>query len=102
MKNKYISIALAGMTLLSVATSCASDYLDETAKSSYTATTLTDSKGMNALCLGMYYDFSLIYSYSSNQGFPCVFQVGTDVCDPAQYQGIEVPMYKYASLTADA
>ncbi len=102
MKNKYISIASAVLTLLTVSTSCASDYLDETAKSSYTASTLTDSKGMNALCLGMYYDFSLIYSYSDNQGFPCAFQVGTDVCDPGQYQGIEVPMYKYASLSADA
>jgi hypothetical protein len=102
MKKKYISIVLAGLTLMSVVTSCGSDYLDETAKSNYTSSTLTDSKGMNALCLGMYYDFSLIYSYSGNQGFPCVFQVGTDVCDPAQYQGIEVPMYQYASLTADA
>ena len=70
--------------------------------SNYTSSTLTDSKGMNALCLGMYYDFSLIYSYSSNQGYPCVWQVGTDVCDPAQYQGIEVPMFQYKKLTADA
>ncbi len=101
MKKNYISLALAGLTMMAV-TSCSSDYLDETAMSNYTASTLTDSKGMNALALGMYYDFSLIHSYSDNQGFPCAFQVGTDVCDPAQYQGIELPMYKYEKLTADA
>lgn len=101
MKKNYITIALAGLMVMT-ATSCDSGYLDETPLSNYTASTLTDSKGMNALALGMYYDFSLIYSYSGNQGFPCVFQVGTDVCDPAQYQGIEAPMYQYQKLTADA
>ncbi len=101
MKKNYIILALAGLTMMT-ATSCESGYLDETPMSNYTATTLTDSKGMNALALGMYYDFSLIYSYSGNQGFPCVFQVGTDVCDPAQFQGVEAPMYQYQKLTADA
>jgi len=101
MKKNYISLALAGLTMMAV-TSCNSNYLDETPMSNYTSSTLTDSKGMNALALGMYYDFSLIHSYSGNQGFLCAFQVGTDVCDPAQYQGIEVPMYKYEKLTADA
>lgn len=101
MKKNYISLALAGLTMMAV-TSCNSNYLDETPMSNYTSSTLTDSKGMNALALGMYYDFSLIHSYSGNQGFLCAFQVGTDVCDPAQYQGIEVPMYKYEKLTPDA
>ena len=101
MKKNYITIALAGLAMMS-ATSCESGFLDETPKSSYTASTLTDSKGMNALVLGMYYDFSLIYSYADNQGYPCVFQVGTDVCDPGQNQGIEAPMYQYQKLTADA
>ena len=101
MKKNYIIIAVAGLAMMS-ATSCESGFLDETPKSSYTASTLTDTKGMNALVLGMYYDFSLIYSYSNNQGYPCAFQVGTDVCDPGQYQGIEVPMYQYQKLTADA
>ena len=72
MKKNYISLALAGLTMMAV-TSCSSDYLDETPMSNYTASTLTDSKGMNALALGMYYDFSLIQSYSNDQGFPwCV------------------------------
>jgi len=102
MKKIYITIVLISLSLMFVATSCGSGYLNETPQSNYTASTLTDSKGMNALCLGMYYDFSLIYSYSGNQGYTCVWQVGTDVCDPGQYQGIEVPMYQYASLTADA
>ena len=102
MKKIYITIVFAGLLLMSVVTSCGSGYLDETPLSNYTASTLTDSKGMNALCLGMYYDFSLIYSYSGNQGYCCVWQVGTDVCDPGQYQGIEVPCYQYSSLTADA
>jgi|WetSurMetagenome_2_1015567.scaffolds.fasta_scaffold03450_4 starch-binding outer membrane protein, SusD/RagB family len=102
MKKIYITIVLAGLLLMSVVTSCGSGYLDETPLSNYTASTLTDAKGMNALCLGMYYDFSLIYSYSGNQGYCCMWQVGTDVCDPGQYQGIEVPCYQYASLTADA
>jgi len=101
MKKKYITLALACFSLIGV-TSCGNGYLDETPLSNYTSSTLTDSKGMNALCLGMYYDFSLIYSYSSNQGYSCVWQVGTDVCDPAQYEGIEVPMFQYKKLTADA
>ncbi|WP_321517535.1 RagB/SusD family nutrient uptake outer membrane protein [uncultured Bacteroides sp.] len=101
MKKNYITLALAGLTMIAV-TSCNSNYLDETPMSNYTSSTLKDSKGMNALALGMYYDFSLIHSYTNDQGFSCAFQVGTDVCDPAQYQGIEVPMYKYEKLTADA
>lgn len=102
MKIEYFfTLALTGFTMIS-AVSCDSGYLDETPLSNYTATTLTDSKGMNALTLGMYYDFSLIYSYSSNQGYPCVWQVGTDVCDPSGFQGIEVPMFHYEKLTADA
>jgi hypothetical protein len=63
MKKNYISLALAGLTMMAV-TSCNSNYLDETPMSNYTSSTLTDSKGMNALALGMYYDFSLIHSYS--------------------------------------
>jgi hypothetical protein len=41
------------------------------------------------------------FTYSSAQGWPSVWQVGTDVANAtANQQGIEVPYYNYAQLTS--
>jgi hypothetical protein len=97
MKNKIIIwsvvAALAGMV-----PGCNKNYLAETPYSTYSPATLTDSLGFEAAVNGMYYQLSLYYTYSNHQGWPSVWQVGTDVAFATQPEGIEVPYYNYANL----
>ena len=81
--------------------SCNKSYLDEDPYSTYTPETLKDSLGFEASLVGLYNHVSTIFSYSGNQGWPSVWQVGTDVANAtANQQGIEVPYYNYATLTS--
>lgn len=78
---------------------CKKGYLDEKPYSSYSPVTLTDSLGFEASLSGLYNHLSTFFSYADQQGWPCVWQVGTDVAFATQPQGIEVPYYNYATLT---
>lgn len=81
--------------------SCKKNFLDEKPYSSYTPVTLTDSLGLEASAIGLYNLETGFLTYSANQGWPSVWQVGTDVANAtAQQQGIEVPYYSYAALTS--
>ena len=91
----YILVVLGGVGILA---GCKKSYLAETPYSSYSPATLTDSLGFEAAVDGMYYQVSLYYTYSSHQGWPSVWQVGTDVAFATQPEGIEVPYYNYANL----
>lgn len=91
----YIFSVLAGVAILF---GCKKSYLAETPYSSYSPATLTDSLGFEAAVDGMYYQVSLYYTYSTHQGWPSVWQVGTDVAFATQPEGIEVPYYNYATL----
>ena len=91
----YIAAVLSGMAILA---GCKKSYLAETPYSSYSPATLTDSLGFEAAVDGMYYQTSLYYTYSSHQGWPSMWQVGTDVAFATQPEGIEVPYYNYATL----
>lgn len=102
--KKYLIIILAvGATIIG-ATSCKKNFLAEVPYSSYAPVTLADSLGFEAALVGLYNQHSTWLTYSSNQGYHCLFQVGTDVANStANQQGIEVPYYNYATLTsADA
>lgn len=92
---------LGAVCILAVAiTSCKKNYLSEKPYSLYTPLTLTDSLGFEASAIGLYNYETGILTYSSRQGWPSVWQVGTDVANAtAQQEGIEVPYYNYSLLT---
>ncbi len=93
-------IKFGALALLGVASACKSDFLAEKPYSSYTPVTLNDSLGTDASLVGLYNHVSTIFSYSDQQGWPSVWQVGTDVANAtANQQGIEIPYYNYALLT---
>lgn len=97
--RKYSLAMVAGILALAI-TSCKKNYLDEKPYSSYTPLTLTDSLGFEASAIGLYNYETGILTYSGRQGWPSVWQVGTDVANAtAQQEGIEVPYYNYGLLT---
>jgi hypothetical protein len=98
--KKYSIILIAATMLVVAFTSCKKSFLDEKPYSSYTPLTLTDSLGFEASLIGLYQFQTGIITYSGNQGWPSVWQVGTDVANAtANQQGLEVPYYNYAQLT---
>ena len=99
MKKNYIKIAGLAM-LMAAYGACKKNFLSEKPFSTYTPITLTDSLGIEASLVGLYQFQTGILTYSGNQGWPSVWQVGTDVANAtANQQGIEVPYYNYAQLT---
>jgi hypothetical protein len=64
----------------------------------HTPQTLAGSLGFEASITGLYNHLSQFYTYSDQQGWLCVWQVGTDIAFAVQPQGIEVPYYNYNSL----
>jgi starch-binding outer membrane protein, SusD/RagB family len=101
MQKQFISIVIAGAIIGMVATpSCSKSFLNEDVSSSYSPATLKDSLGFEASLVGIYNHISTFYSYADQQGWPSVWQVGTDIAFATQPQGIEVPYYNYATLTS--
>jgi hypothetical protein len=98
--KKYITI-IASITILFFAlSSCKKAFLDEKPFSAYTPLTLTDSLGFEASLIGLYNHTSTLFSWSDQQGWPSVWQVGTDVANATNnQQGVEIPYYNYALLT---
>jgi hypothetical protein len=99
MKKIIISI-LVICAAAQIFTSCKKEFLDETVYSSYAPSTLTDSLGFEASIVGLHNHFSNFFTYSDQQGWPSVWQSGTDIAQvpPTQKQGIEVPYYDYNQL----
>lgn len=79
--------------------SCKKTFLDETVYSAYAPETLADSLGLEASVAGLHNHLSQFFTVDSRQGWPSVWQVGTDIAFASQAQGIEVPYYNYATLT---
>ncbi len=98
--KKYSSIFIFLPIVLLVFSACKKSFLAEKPYSSYSPSTLSDSLGFQASLNGLYYYESTIPTYQDYQGWPSVWQVGTDVANAtANQQGIEVPYYNYAQLT---
>lgn len=98
--KKYSIILLSASVFAMALTSCKKSFLDEKPYSSYTPLTVTDSLGFEASLVGLYQYQTGILTYSGRQGWPSVWQVGTDVANAtANQEGIEVPYYNYAQLT---
>jgi hypothetical protein len=99
MKNNFIILGFITVLLISLA-SCKKNFLDEKPYSAYAPVTLTDSLGFEAELVGLYQLQTGTLTYSGRQGWPSVWQVGTDVANAtAQQEGIEIPYYNYSLLT---
>src|ERR1700761_6875907 len=90
------NIIIAFLLLMTAA--CKKSYLAETPYSSYSPSTLTDSLGFEAASYGLYNQYSNFLTYADHQGWPDVWQVGTDIAFATQPEGYEVPYYNYATL----
>ncbi len=88
------------ISILLLTYSCSDSYLDETPYSSYTPETLKDSLGVEASLVGLHYSYGTIWTWSEQQGWLSVWQIGTDVASAAQEQGVEIPYYDYSKLTS--
>ncbi|WP_342647643.1 RagB/SusD family nutrient uptake outer membrane protein [Mucilaginibacter sp. CSA2-8R] len=100
MKKFSIILGVASALLLG-ASSCKKSFLDEKPYSSYSPLTVTDSLGFEASLIGLYQYQTGTLTWSSDQGWPSVWQVGTDVANAtANQQGVEVPYYNYQQLTS--
>lgn len=96
--KKLKNIALLALALGTAA--CKDSFLAEKPFSSYTPATLNDSLGVEASLVGLYNHTSTIFTWSNQQGWLSVWQVGTDVANAtANQQGIEIPYYNYNLLT---
>ena len=96
-KTIYTIIGL--IFLLQTIVSCSDSFLNEKVYSSYSASTLTDSLGFQASLIGLYTQTSYWQTYSTNQGWLCVWQTGTDVVySTPNQQSIEIPYYNYGLL----
>ncbi len=98
--KKYIILLLILGGGIFIFSACKKTFLDEKVYSAYAPETLTDSLGFEASIAGMHNHLSTFFSYSDQQGWPSVWQAGTDVAmvPPTQKQGIEVPYYDYTQL----
>lgn len=97
MKLKNIFFASLAAVALTTGTSCSDSFLDETMYSSYG----TDVSDVNAKVVGLHYKVGVILGYSGRQGYPGVWQVGTDVGAPGDTEGVEVPFYQYGDLNSE-
>lgn len=95
--SKIIYLGAVG-AMLSVAASCSDSYLDETVYSSYTPDTVED---VNGKLLGLHKRVGNIMGISSWQGYPGIWQDGTDVGAPGDIEGVERPFYQYGQLTSE-
>lgn len=99
MKKSIIYVA-AIMSFMSAA--CSKDFLDETPYSNYSPQNLTDSLGFEASLTGLYNHLSTIFSWSDQQGWVSVWQVGTDVANATNnLQAIEIPYFNYNLLNSE-
>ena len=97
MKKLFNIILFISLGLITFS-GCSKSFLDEKVYSSYAPETLADSLGFEASIVGLYNHLSQFFTYSDQQGWLSVWQVGTDIAFAVQPQGIEVPYYNYNSL----
>lgn len=98
--KKFIIITAGVIASMQLFTSCKKTFLQEEVFSSYAPETLADSLGLEASVIGLHNHLSNFFSYADQQGWPSVWQAGTDIAwvPPTQKQGIEVPYYDYNQL----
>lgn len=99
MKKYIIALALTFSGVMSF-TSCDESFLDEKVKSSFEPGSLADPLGFEAFIIGLHRHYSYFHTMSENQGYLCVWQVGTDIVWGTQPVSWEIPYFRYAELSA--
>ena len=98
MKFKNIFLSAISLSLIAGGvTSCSDNFLNEKMFSNY-GPEVTD---VNAKIIGLHRHIASLWGWSSQQGFPACWQIGTDVASPGDTQGVEVPFYQYKDLNAE-
>lgn len=81
---------------------CKDSFLDEKPYSALTPATIKDALGFEASLIGLYNHLSTYFTWSDQQGWLSVWQIGTDVANAtANQQGVEIPYYNYSLLTPE-
>ena len=104
-QNKYIPIIIvAAISLLSA---CSKSFLNEKVYSNFTISALNDSLAFEASIIGLQSQYSLWNTMNEdangNQGFLCVWQMGTDVAYNKAIDDLDpmsIPYTNYEKLTS--
>src|SRR3569833_2750498 len=103
MKKYIILLAVATVAV----SSCKKSFLDETVYSKFTAETLKDSLDFEAGVIGIQSQYNLWNNQNENmngnQGFLCVWQMGTDIAynkAPDDLDPMSIPYTNYEKLTS--
>ncbi|SMO50166.1 RagB/SusD family nutrient uptake outer membrane protein [Gracilimonas mengyeensis] len=100
MKHQLRYITAVSVLFLLVISSCSDSFLNEKVEDQY-STDINDRESLRATLILMYEATSNFYSKSDQQGWPALWNVGTDIAWPVQYQGVEIPFFRYNTLTPD-
>lgn len=102
--KKILFLVAAAMFVMQA---CKKDFLAEKVYSKFTPAALTDSLAFEASIVGLQSQYSLWNTMNANQngnqGFLCVWQMGTDVAynkSPADFDPMSVPYTYYEKLTS--
>ncbi|WP_183561519.1 RagB/SusD family nutrient uptake outer membrane protein [Mucilaginibacter sp. SP1R1] len=104
---KNYSILIAVLASVSMLTACKKDFLNEKVYSKFTPEALTDSLAFEAGIVGLQSQYSLWNTMNEdnngNQGFLCVWQMGTDVAynkAPDDLDPVSIPYTNYEKLNS--
>lgn len=100
MKRPLRYFTIVSVLLILVVSSCSDNLLNEEVEDQY-STEITDRESLRAGLILMYEATSNFYSKADQQGWPALWNVGTDVAWPIQAQGVEIPFYRYNTLNSD-
>lgn len=100
MKRKLRYFTAVSVLLILVISSCSDSFLNEKVEDQY-STDITDRESLRAALILMYEATSQFYSKADRQGWPALWNVGTDVAWPTQPEGVEIPYFRYNTLTSD-
>ncbi|SDP76585.1 Starch-binding associating with outer membrane [Mucilaginibacter sp. OK268] len=106
MKNHKILLAIVAATICML-TACKKDFLKENVYSKFTPEALNDSLAFEAGIVGLQSQYSLWNTMNEdnngNQGFLCVWQMGTDVAynkAPDDLDPVSIPYTNYEKLNS--
>ncbi|SEM64387.1 Starch-binding associating with outer membrane [Mucilaginibacter gossypiicola] len=105
--KKYIKLLTVLLAIGAMLNSCKKDFLKETVYSKFTPAALKDSLAFEAGIVGLQYTYNLWNNQNENQngnqGFLCVWQMGTDVAYNKAIDDLDpmaIPYTNYEKLTS--
>lgn len=100
MKRQLRYFTAVSVLLILVISSCSDSFLNEKVEDQY-STDITDRESLRASLILLYEATYQFYNRADQQGWPAVWNVGTDIAWPTQPQGVEIPFFRYNTLTPD-